>query len=507
MKWPSDILDKVAPIILDSNKVAKYFPSYVHEHEVPRWISESKHMKSRNEFRDFREEALAIFLTEFDIDPDTASQTANQSGCQSANQSASQSVLVMPDSIEERQSISVKYLTEKSLELRTFNLHRLPQDFVAHCLQKELDIYFHLAKSIGHFRPILKCPRESIEVVVAKIEKLGPQLTIQNVQEYSKELGLATILPVLALYFSCFAGDVDEMFLHPPLPRIFGNPSTRDITKSHHPDDLLKKSILQKGIAPERARRVLNPLNMQNAVVAGSGSLGYSLNGSFHITKYSRACLVCPLPDVPNFVWVANPATLQAAVVRLRPSFKIIIEFDLPNDAEEGDAPQGVNWIDCQRDNEGVLALMWGHINEHTGMMATQNMLGLDLHGGPDLTKKLCEIPVRNVVGTKLDWRDHGNLLNVHYWVKDETAKERQWTHMYDICFGSHLLMTMSTDSRPIEAVYGSPREMFLLSPLSSTQTLQYWSLDETGTYKMTNAVGLLKPESGQWKSVCVMSS
>lgn len=496
MKWPADILEKVAPILLDADRVSKYFPSYIHEHEVPRWISESKDMRSRNEFRDFREEAFAVFLGEFDMDPESTHDS-----------------LVMPDSIEQRQSLSVKYLTEKSLELRTFNLHRLPNDFVAHCLQKELDIYFGLAKSIGHFRPILKCPRESIEVVVAKIEKLGPQLTIQNVQEFAKDLGLQTILPILALYSSCFLGDVDEMFLHPPLPRIFGNPSTRDITKTHHPDDLLKKSVLQKGIAPERARRVLTPLNILNAVVAGSGSLGYSLNGSFHIVKYARACLVCALPDVPNFVWVANPATLQAAVVRLRPSFKIIIEFDLPDSGtEEGQSAvpteAGPNWIDCQRDVEGYLALMWGHINEHTGMMATQNMLGLDLNGanGPDLSKTLCEIPSRNTVGTKLDWRDHGNLLNVHYSVKDESTNERHWTHVYEICFGSHLLMTMSTDSRPIEAVFGSPREMFLLSPLSSTQTLQYWSLDETGTYNMVKACGLLKPDSGQWKSVCVMS-
>lgn len=489
--WPSNILEKAAPVLFDQDRVAKYYVSYVQEHEIPRWICESKDLKTRNEFRDFREESLATLYEEFDIDhPDNSDSN----------------LLQMPDSIEGRQSVSVKYLSQKSQALKQFNLHHLPNDFVAHCLEKELAIYFERAKSIGLFRPILKCPRECIEIILAKMEKKGLQLTIEDVQNFSNELGLQTILPVLALYYSSCpeVADVDEMFLHPPLPRIFGNQSTRDLNKTYHPEDLLKKTVLQKTIAPERARRPLTPLNFFNTVVAGSGSLGFYSEGKLNIIKYSRASLVCPLPDVAHHVWVANPDTMQAAILCMKP-YKVLIEFDLPSD--ESESAEVPNWIDCQRDVEGNLALLWGHVNGHTGMLNTQNMLGLDLTTNvPDLTKTLCELPIRNIVGTKLDWRDHGNLLNVHYSVKDDSGPERHWTHMYEICFGSHLLMTMSTDSRPIEAVYGSPREIFLLSPLSSSQTLQYWALDETGTYKMTKSCGLQKPENGQWKSLCICS-
>jgi hypothetical protein len=51
-----------------------------------------------------------------------------------------------------------------------------------------------------------------------------------------------------------------------------------------------------------------------------------------------------------------------------------ILEFEVPKDETEG-LP---TWIDCQRDQEGSLVFLWGHINAQTGGLTTQNVIALD---------------------------------------------------------------------------------------------------------------------------------
>jgi hypothetical protein len=101
-----------------------------------------------------------------------------------------------------------------------------------------------------------------------------------------------------------------------------------------------------------------------------------------------------------------------------------------------------------------------------------------------------------------MDWRDHANLLSVNHTVKDDAVEgDRHWTHTYEIVFGPSLLMSMSTDSRPIEAVYGNPHDIVLLSPLSSSRALQHWSLKD-------NAYVLIDqrevPKDYIWTTFCI---
>ena len=59
--------------------------------------------------------------------------------------------------------------------------------------------------------------------------------------------------------------------------------------------------------------------------------------------------------------------------------------------------------------------------------------------------------------------------------------------------------MTLETDSRPIEAVYGSPFDIVLFSPLSSKQALQHWTLgpDNKFTLVAMSSVPKSGPKSG----------
>jgi hypothetical protein len=84
--------------------------------------------------------------------------------------------------------------------------------------------------------------------------------------------------------------------------------------------------------------------------------------------------------------------------------------------------------------------------------------------------------------------------------------------------------MTLTTDARPIESIYGSPEDLVLLSPLSSSEPLQHWTLvaakqeaaktegpdgarpDATRPeYKMTASLKVPKLDVGHWQNVCVI--
>jgi len=202
-------------------------------------------------------------------------------------------------------------------------------------------------------------------------------------------------------------------------------------------------------------------------------------------------------------VWALDPKSLEATILCLEP-YKVIAQFDVAPDEVYG-MP---NWIDCQRDSEGSLVLLWGSINPLTGSLYTQNILAFDEESlseskNLEMLDAISSLPERRTIGVRVDWRDHGNLLSVHHTVSDSVkANERAWIHSYEIVFGHNLLMTLQSDTRPIEAVYGCPNDVFLLSPLSSKNAVQHWTLDDK--YTMTEAMEIPKCPDGHWSSFCV---
>jgi hypothetical protein len=265
---------------------------------------------------------------------------------------------------------------------------------------------------------------------------------------------------------------------------------------------------------------------MDHIVIAGHGHMAYKALAAeadgplgFQVWPAKTAYLIAPLPGVSRgrFVWTLDPKTLQATIYKLDPVKGPIniLEFEVPQDETEGRP----NWIDCQRDQEGSLVFLWGHINAQTGGLTTQNVIALDEESlfndakGPEIQflSEVHKIPNRRVPGMRLDWRDHGNLLSIHHTIQDHMTEatsgalaSRIWTHTYEIVFGDHLLMSISTDARPIESIFGGPTELVLLSPLSSKSALQYWML-KGATYEMKEAFEVPKCPTEQWSSVCVV--
>lgn len=500
--WPPSVLSAIGPILFGSRdgtaKLQSHFEPYVKRCLRPQWVSEAQSLTSLIDFRDYAEDTWSGLLRSYGP-PDGAAPPFER---------LLKAVKATPEA-SRRRDLVVAFLEEHALGLKaTINANSVPKAFIGFAIDRELDVFFDTARDVGRFRPILKAPREAIEAVLTDMETRGPigsnGLTLEDFQGFGRSLGLTTLWPVLALWV-CHEKGEEDLFLHPPLPRVFGAPSC-------------VRNALERNREPLAiAKKARKSLALKDAILAGPGHLAFVPAGSstaFRVVEAARAGLVAPLPGTSEgrFVWCLKPSTLEAAIYQLEPTWRTILEFEVPQD--ETDGP--INWIDCQRDSEGHLVLLWGHINPLTGALNTQNVAGIDedtLSSGTTNTvflQDLADLPDRRKVGLRVDWRDHGNLLSVHHSVHDDAppGSDRHWTHSYEVVFADHLLMTLTTDARPIEGIFGSPHEMLLLSPLSSKQALQLWTLqcgDGQAEYKMAEASEAPKlPNKALWQSVCV---
>jgi hypothetical protein len=457
--WPDDFLQKVGAIAFpDANeKLTKYYDSYVRDVLRPGWSSDISKFANVVHFRDYVEDLL----------------TVNTSKLVSAIKSTS--------NLSERIAFCLAFLHEHFV-LKKYSLKDLR--FVDYAIDKELQAFFELAKSITRFRPVLKNSRESLEAVLASF-KTCPSL--ETFVQLSHDLGHSNIWPCLALYASHVKGEAEEFFLHCPLPRIFGGPSVmrNAIERSSNAEKLLLKH---------------ESLTMKHVIVGSESSLCYDTPQGFKVFEAS-AGLMAVLPGMPNFVWTLTDekTALKARIYKCEPNGpKAVLEFDL-----ESSQP---NWIDCQRDADNILVFSWGRINSLTGSLQERFCFALDddFMTKPVFKSDITECESRAVKGSKIDYRDHGNLMSIHHTVQDVDKKDRSWSHTYEICFGNYLLMSLTTDSRPIEAIYGAAHDFLLLSPLSATQSIQQWALANS-KYALKDFCSLPKSRKGDWTSIAVL--
>lgn len=484
--WSADLLKSLGSILFaDSAKPRDHYVSYVKSILRPKWVSDLSAASSLLDFRDYAEDTIGTLTSSFSCDLTSTTLTIDK--LVKALKKASDATA--------RRNLTVAYIEENAYCYKnTIQVSSIPTEFISFCIEKELDVFFSHAKGIGRFRPLLKAPREALETVLKDMENYSTTnpLKIENIQQYSKDLGLLTLWPILAMWTSNQRGDVEDVFLHPPMPRIFGSQSClkNEIDRSKKPQELVKK-----------ARK---SLSMRNVILSGNGHLAWKCDTEWIIEKCDQAYLVSSLPGLElRHVWTLKPGTLEASIVCLEP-YKVVAQFELTPDEVSGEP----NWIDCQRDSEGSLVLLWGTINPLTGSLFTQNIMAFDedclTESKPfEMLDTISEIPSRKSIGNRVDWRDHGNLLSVHHSVSDSvTNGERSWNHTYEIVFGQHLLLTLQSDSRPIEAVYGCPHDVFLLSPLSSKNAVQHWTLEDK--YSLSETMEIPKCPTSHWSSFCV---
>jgi hypothetical protein len=283
------------------------------------------------------------------------------------------------------------------------------------------------------------------------------------------------------------------------MPRVFGAPSC-------------VRNNLNRRVDPHKlVRASRTPLRMSQTILAGPGHIAFKTapDAAFEIWPLKHSGLIAAIPGVPNgrYVWALDATTMEGGLYRIgKGGPSLLVEFEVPKD-ETDEKP---NWIDCQRDQEGSLVLLWGFISPQTGNINTQNVMIFDdtvFTSNKDISflTEMHAMPNRRLEGTRIDWRDHGNLLSMYHSIEDhnEEPLKRRWVHNYEIVFGSSLLMTMSTDARPIESIYGSPEDVILLSPLSTSSGLQHFVLDQS-TYTLKENCSVPKIQ-GYWNSVCVL--
>lgn len=470
--WPEKILCKIGSL-LDSTKAPEHFVLYILKVLRPKWTTEMHSITSLIDFRNYAEDTWAQSLCYI-----TINDTAETSG--PPFELLIKELKSIVDSSKRRLLVSC-FLVE-ALQAQRSNANYSNLDFAAFALDQELDNFFKVSGPLAKFRPLLKASRDSVEQIMSKINN---ENTYEDLETFASDLGLVRPLnlwPVLALWRAHYFGESEELFLHAPLPRVFGGPSTQ------------YKDIERQCDFKTIARRAHKNFSFDQCVLAGQGSLAYRLNGSWCQKQVEQASLVCSMPGISKKVWLLNPKVMKASIFDLSLG-KNILEFDLPGAQEEP------NWIDCQRDVEGSLVLLWATLNTFTGSASHENMVAFDedLLAGTnqgDFLQQISTVPQRRQRGTRLDFRDHGSLVNVHHSVKDQQGPQgRLWTHIYEVIYANTLLMTLETDSRPIEAVYGSPFDIVLLSPLSSKQALQHWRLGQDNKFAMIDSSPV--PKSG----------
>jgi hypothetical protein len=506
--WPTQVLSSIGPVIFhgtDHSKLKTFFEVFVRTSLTAEWSARIDAYRSLMDFRDFVEDTWTLLKQDFGVSNHKVVSTEDLVRALKATSDGSK-----------RKSMTLAFLQENVLSIRnSIQPQTIPVNFVEFSIQKELDIFFQHAKQIHSYRPILNVSVEVLESIVGSMESKGLNHTLQDFQEYARNMNVTTLWPVLALWYSLHSQDpelsVERLFINVPLPRVFGAPSAvRNSIDRHCDPSKLCKSVRER-------------LSLSRAIIAGSGYLAWRPREteSFIVVPAPTAILVAPLPGLSKrFVWTLDPKTHQAAIynldlVRKLPDASSPLEskyaltpvalFEIPYDETD----QEPNWIDCQRDAEGSLVLRWGHINALTGGLHTQNLMAFDeeaLYKEASLEFLDTSAALQDRYTTRrIDWRDHGNLLSMYHSIEDhnEEPLKRRWVHNYEIVFGSSLLMTMSTDARPIESIYGSPEDVILLSPLSTSSGLQHFVLDQS-TYTLKENCSVPKIQ-GYWNSVCVL--
>ena len=470
--YAQDTLDYIASKLLDSSKVQKYFSAYLEDQWQRVWTL--RDCTSALEIRDYTEQVASELLKEFHIQYDLDFSNLLRLIRQTPDVSRSQ--------------VTGAFLKQSLEKVQGLILEPYAPKYVEFCTKKELELFYKTCEQIGLYHPVLAAPRETIEKIIGKMQGAIPRpLALADMHSMIKELEVTTCWPVLALWQSVIDGTAEQLFLNAPLPRIFGFPS------SMRNDLRFSSDVLYNEVSSLKAS-----IHMENLVITGHGQLCYYEAKQYTVVAASRAFLCASLPGLIGHVWCLNPKTNEAAIYCVKPTFKTVAHFELPKEASDA------TWIDCQRNLEGHLVLLWGQINSFTGSMYTQNMSVLDedalLEGHVTFLDSEQGIPNRQTKGLRLDWRDHGNLLSVQHTVKDSFTTKRVWTHTYDIVFSNYCIASIQTDSRPIEAVYGTPKDFLLLCPLSKTQ-VQHWSSQD----KKFTMIGAHSVPKGPWQSLVLV--
>jgi hypothetical protein len=297
--WPSGLLEILGPTLLSKDKLGLYYREYVKGVLIPQWTGELERLSSLIDLRDFAEDTLSLLSTNF--------QCA-ASGAVPIDQLVK--ALKLCTDLLKRRRMTSAFIEENALAMKNIQASHGP--FVNFAISCELKSYFDVANALGKIRPILKCSVDTIEAVIKKIE--ASELTLDFLKEVERDLGVTSLWPVLALIQAHQDGEVEELFLHVPMPKVFGAPS-----------------CVRNSLSKNKTKFPITAgVKIDNAVIASKTSLCFKTSSGWTTHSVKIATLVASLPN-RRAVWCLDPGSMKAAIYSIDP-FETVLEFDLPQD-------------------------------------------------------------------------------------------------------------------------------------------------------------------------------
>lgn len=324
-----------------------------------------------------------------------------------------------------------------------------PKDYIDYVLQKEAQAWLELTDPKVTIRPRFKLAREELDELINTIEAQCAVCNKTWVKMWSIKLGFPdSIVPVLGILYAIIKEqDLDDLFIDCPKSVVLGAPCNyREII-----DAITVKAKSQS-------------IDYSTFMLASNGSI-YAYTTKWHkfiepLAKYlvwvpglEQTVQIEQGPAIRRYIIVAKDNVAAIMAVTYGPNGMLIIskkaEFDLT---------ETIDYLDCQRDRDNNIILLFGQFNHHIGSLKTVNYCGwteeefVQRKEGTIEPKRLLN---RTSASARIDFRDHGNLLALVSNITEKNETERQFFYEQSIHFGSYVI-PMHFEKR-LYAVYGSP--------------------------------------------------
>jgi hypothetical protein len=316
-------------------------------------------------------------------------------------------------------------------------------EYVNYVLQKEAEQWLDLTDPTVTLRPRLKTPLKELEEILESIVLEAANRTL--VKLWSTKLGYETLIPVIAILYAMATGlDIDDTFMHCPPTKVVGASCQWREAK------IQDTKVIHK-----------RPENIGHIAFAANGQLFLRHQSLWTSVAEATADLAVWVPGIDantslglrKFIITGKKNKLGIIAVTYEAETVSIskkAELDLDED---------IDYLDCQRDRDNNIVILFGKRNNNTGSVETSYMAWSEddfMNRRVDQIIETNKLPERMAAGTKIDYRDHNNLLGlVTMMNEDTTAAVRTFSSDQAVVYGNTLLKVPT--EKKLYAVYGAP--------------------------------------------------
>ena len=324
-----------------------------------------------------------------------------------------------------------------------------PLDYINYVLIQEAQQWLDLTDPTVTLRPRLKTPLKDLEEVLESIVLEAANRTL--VKLWSTKLGYETFVPVLAILYAMTSGlDIDDTFVHCPPTQVTGAIC-----------QWREASIRDTNVVRKRSEKI--------------GRMAFVANGSIFL-RHNNTWTSVPESTAHLAVWVpgldANTTLgLRKFIITGKGSKLGIIAVTYGDDVivskkTELYLDEPIDYLDCQRDRDNNIVILFGRRNHNTGAVETNYMAWTEedfMNRRVDAIIETDKVPERLISGTRIDYRDHNNLLAlVTVMNEDTSAAVRTFSLEQMVLFGNTLLKVPT--EKKLYALYGAPEHFIYVN-------------------------------------------